>query len=155
LALQQITGGWSFADGKADQKDAKMTLKVKDVWGSDDVAREEMKLPKPDNQLYFDKLSSVYMTGTMHDEDSPNHLIVANTDVCRTVCQPEYKSPCNLFCPANVYEMLPSGKHQGQFELHVNYTNCIHCKTCDLKCPFENIEWTVPEGGGGPRYTET
>ncbi len=155
LALQEMTGGWSFSDGAADPVDAKTTQKVADVWGSDEAAREEMKLPKVDNQIFFDKLSSVYLTGTMHDEDSPNHLLVANTDICRTVCQPQYKSPCNLFCPASVYEMIPSGVHQGQMELQVNYTNCIHCKTCDLKCPFENIEWTVPEGGGGPKYTET
>ncbi len=155
LALQEMTGGWSFSDGAADPVDAKTTHKVVEVWGSDEAALEEMKLPTVDNQIFFDKLSSVYLTGTMHDEDSPNHLLVANTDICRTVCQPQYKSPCNLFCPASVYEMIPSGVHQGQMELQVNYTNCIHCKTCDLKCPFENIEWTVPEGGGGPKYTET
>ena len=155
LALQEMTGGWSFSDGAADPVDAKTTHKVVEVWGSDEAALEEMKLPKVDNQIFFDKLSSVYLTGTMHDEDSPNHLLVANTDICRTVCQPQYKSPCNLFCPASVYEMIPSGVHQGQMELQVNYTNCIHCKTCDLKCPFENIEWTLPEGRGGPKYTET
>ncbi len=155
IALQELTGGWSFSDGAAGPVDAKTTKKVIEVWGSESVAEEEMKLPKVDNQIFFDKLSSVYLTGTLHDEDSPNHLLVANTDICRTVCQPQYKSPCNLFCPASVYEMIPSGTHQGQMELQVNYTNCIHCKTCDLKCPFENIEWTVPEGGGGPRYTET
>jgi electron-transferring-flavoprotein dehydrogenase len=155
LALQEMTGGWTFGDGKHGEKDAKTTEKAKVVWGSEETISKELQLPKPDGQLFFDKLSSVYMTGTMHDEDSPNHLLVANKDVCRTVCHPEYKSPCNLFCPANVYEMVPSQTHPGQKDLMVNYTNCIHCKTCDLKCPFENIEWTVPEGGGGPRYIET
>ena len=103
----------------------------------------------------FDKLSSVYLTGTIHDEDSPNHLLLQNGDICRTICEPQYKSPCVKFCPASVYEMLPSVKEAGKYDLQINYTNCIHCKTCDIKCPFENIDWTVPEGGGGPKYTET
>lgn len=155
LAIQELTGGWTFGDGAHAAIDAKMTRKVSEVWGSEDSAQKEMALPKPDGQIFFDKLSSVYLTGTMHDEDSPNHLLVANTDICRTVCHPQYKSPCNSFCPASVYEMVPSQANPGQKELMVNYTNCIHCKTCDIKCPFENIEWTVPEGGGGPKYAET
>ena len=155
IALQEVTGGRGLSDNKKVHKDAKTTEKVVDVWGPDGLNAPENKIPQPDGNLFFDKLSSVYMTGTMHDEDSPNHLLVADTDICRTICEPKYKSPCNHFCPASVYEMLPSQKHPGQFELQVNYTNCIHCKTCDIKCPFENIEWTAPEGGGGPQYKET
>ncbi len=156
IALQEITGGRGLFDNmKIDHIDAKDTEKVKDVWGSDAAAGAEMQLPRPDGVLMFDKLSSVYLTGTSHDEDSPNHLKLRNGDICRTVCQPEYKSPCNLFCPASVYEMVPAKQHPGQYDLQINYTNCIHCQTCDIKCPFENIDWTVPEGGGGPKYTET
>lgn len=156
IALQEITGGRGLFDNmKIDHIDAKDTEKVKDVWGSDAAASAEMQLPRPDGVLMFDKLSSVYLTGTSHDEDSPNHLKLRNADICRTVCQPEYKSPCNLFCPASVYEMVPAKQHPGQYDLQINYTNCIHCQTCDIKCPFENIDWTVPEGGGGPKYTET
>ncbi|RYZ85132.1 MAG: electron transfer flavoprotein-ubiquinone oxidoreductase, partial [Proteobacteria bacterium] len=155
IALQEITGGRGLFDNMKAHKDAKTTHKVVEVWGPEGLNAPENKIPKPDGALFYDKLSSVYLTGTMHDEDSPNHLIVKDTDHCRTVCEPQYKSPCNHFCPASVYEMLPSQKHQGQFELQVNYTNCIHCKTCDIKCPFENIEWTAPEGGGGPQYRET
>lgn len=156
IALQEITGGRGLFDNMKTHKDALTTEKVVEVWGPEGLKREENQLPKPDGELFFDKLSSVYLTGTMHDEDSPNHLLLQNGDICRTVCKPQYESPCVLFCPANVYEMLPSqNKGEGQYDLHINYTNCIHCKTCDIKCPFENIEWTVPEGGGGPRYTET
>lgn len=155
IAFQELTGGRGLQDQMPAHKDAKTTHKVVEIWGPEGLNAPENKIPKPDSELFFDKLSSVYLTGTMHDEDSPNHLLIGDGDICRTVCEPQYKSPCNHFCPANVYEMLPSQKHQGQFELHVNYTNCIHCKTCDIKCPFENIEWTAPEGGGGPQYRET
>ncbi|HRO67196.1 MAG TPA: electron transfer flavoprotein-ubiquinone oxidoreductase [Pseudobdellovibrionaceae bacterium] len=155
LALQEITGGRGLFDHMPVHPDAKTTEKVVDVWGPEGLQHPENQLPKPDGNLFFDKLSSVYLTGTMHDEDSPNHLILGDGDICRTVCEPQYKSPCVRFCPASVYEMLPSQKHQGQYELQINFTNCIHCKTCDIKCPFENIDWTVPEGGGGPQYQET
>lgn len=156
IALQEITGGRGLFDNmKVEHTDAKSTQTVKEVWGSDQMAAEEMKLPLPDGQLMFDKLGSVYLTGTSHDEDSPNHLKLQNGDICRTVCKPQYESPCTIFCPAKVYEMLPSTAHTGQYDLQINYTNCIHCQTCDIKCPFENIDWTVPEGGGGPKYTET
>ena len=156
IALQEITGGRGLFDNMPAHVDAKETLKVSEVWGSESALGEgENKLPQVDGTLIFDKLGSVYLTGTMHDEDSPNHLLLQNGDICRTVCEPKYKSPCVQFCPASVYEMLPSGQETGKYDLQINYTNCIHCKTCDIKCPFENIEWTVPEGGGGPKYTET
>lgn len=155
LALQEITGGRGLVDNMKVHKDASTTQKVVDIWGTEGLNAPENQLPKADGTLFFDKLSSVYLTGTMHDEDSPNHLLLKNGDVCRTHCEPLYKSPCVHFCPANVYEMLPSKQYQGQYDLQINYTNCIHCKTCDIKCPAENIEWTVPEGGGGPQYRET
>lgn len=154
IALQEITGGRGLTDGMKAEVDAHTTESVVEIWGPEGEKRPENQLPKPDGELFFDKLGSVYLTGTMHDEDSPNHLIVDDGDICRTVCEPKYKSPCNHFCPASVYEMVPSPKYPGQKELQVNYTNCIHCKTCDIKCPFENIEWTTPEGGGGPQYRE-
>lgn len=156
IALQEITGGRGLFDGMKAHKDATATEKVVDVWGAEGKSApvNQLPVPTPDGQLMFDKLSSVYLTGTMHDEDSPNHLLLQNGDICRTVCEPQYKSPCVKFCPASVYEMLPAKNGQSGYDLHINYTNCIHCKTCDIKCPFENIDWTVPEGGGGPRYTE-
>ena len=155
IALQEITGGRGLFDNMKTHEDAKTTLKVAEVWGSEGEKRPENQLPAADGNLMFDKLGSVYLTGTMHDEDSPNHLLLQNGDICRTICEPQYKSPCVKFCPASVYEMLPSTQEAGKYDLQINYTNCIHCKTCDIKCPFENIDWTVPEGGGGPKYTET
>lgn len=155
IALQEITGGRGLFDGMQSHVDAKTTEKVSEVWGSEGLNAPENRLPASDGQLMFDKLGSVYLTGTTHDEDSPNHLILQNGSICRDVCEPQYKSPCNHFCPASVYEMVPSKIDTGKYDLQINYTNCIHCKTCDIKCPFENIDWTVPEGGGGPKYTET
>jgi electron-transferring-flavoprotein dehydrogenase len=156
LALQEITNGRGLFDNlKILHKDYETTESVADVWGPKPFDNPDNQLPKPDGVLFFDKLSSVYLTGTMHDEHSPNHLLVANTSVCRDVCHEKYQSPCNHFCPASVYEMVPDQEIPGKKRLQVNYTNCIHCKTCDLKCPFDNIEWTTPEGGGGPQYKET
>jgi electron-transferring-flavoprotein dehydrogenase len=161
IALQEITGGRGLFDRPPTHRDAITTQKVADVWGPGGEKLPENQLPKPDGVMFFDKLGSVYLTGTMHDEDSPNHLLIGNNDICRNVCEPQYKSPCNLFCPAQVYEMVPASSGETwedgrpKKDLQVNYTNCIHCKTCDIKCPFENIDWTVPEGGGGPRYQET
>lgn len=155
IALQEITGGRGLHDGMKSHVDAKTTKKLHEVWGAAGEHAPENQLPKPDGNLFFDKLSSVYLTGTLHDENSPNHLLLKNPDTCRSICEPQYKSPCNLFCPAQVYEMVPSQVESGKKDLQINYTNCIHCKTCDIKCPFENIDWTTPEGGGGPQYRET
>lgn len=156
IALQEITGGRGLFDGMAiEHKDYETTEPVLDAWGPRPWEEPENQLPKPDGTLFFDKLSSVYLTGTMHDEHSPSHLLVANTSVCRDVCHEKYQSPCNHFCPASVYEMVPDSEVPNKKRLQVNYTNCIHCKTCDLKCPFDNITWTTPEGGGGPQYKET
>ncbi len=154
IALQEITGGRGFVDNMKSYVDAKETLPLDVVWPNKAELAESVQLPKPDGILFMDKLSSVYLTGTMHDEDSPNHLLIENADICRTVCEPKFKSPCTIFCPAAVYEMIPSSSHPNQKELKINNTNCIHCKTCDIKCPFENIDWTTPEGAGGPKYTE-
>lgn len=154
IALQELTGGRGFVDPMpVEHRDYELTQTVVDVWGPQGRSLSENQLPPADGQLFFDKLSSVYLTGTGHDEDSPNHLKVLDTKVCGETCQPKYGSPCTLFCPAQVYEMVENESGFGK-KLQVNYTNCIHCQTCDLKCPFDNIDWTVPEGGGGPNYKE-
>lgn len=155
IAMQEITGGRGLFDNMKTHEDAKTTKKLTEIWGQEGLDHAYNQLPTPDGQLMFDKLGSVYLTGTSHDEDSPNHLLLQNGDICRTVCEPQFKSPCTHFCPASVYEMLPSKIEPTKYDLQINYTNCIHCKTCDIKCPFENIDWTVPEGGGGPKYSET
>ncbi|TAM11625.1 MAG: electron transfer flavoprotein-ubiquinone oxidoreductase [Rhodanobacter sp.] len=97
-----------------------------------------------------DRLAGVYHAATEHDEDQPIHLHVLNTDICVTQCAAEYDNPCTRFCPANVYEMVDDDN--GGKRLQVNAANCVHCKLCDIKDPYENIVWTTPEGGAGPNY---
>ena len=153
IMLQEVTGGRGLWDNmEIEHMDYEATDTVLDVWGPNALEEEANKLPEADNKLFFDKLSSVYMTGTMHDEDSPNHLKLQNGNVCESTCYPKFNSPCNHFCPANVYEMIDKGDGEEGKKLQINYTNCIHCQTCDIKCPFNNIDWTLPEAGGGPSY---
>lgn len=104
-----------------------------------------------DRALTFDKLTNVHYSGTRHDEDQPVHLLVQDTDVCRTRCRAEYGNPCVRFCPANVYEMVDDGTGAGR-RLQINASNCVHCKTCDVMDPYQIIDWVPPEGGGGPEY---
>jgi len=154
MIFLEITGGRGLFGRMKLHKDALTTKKKKEVWGIKTLGEdEELKLPKPDGQLFFDKLSSVFLTGTSHDENSPNHLLLQDGAICQNTCHPEFQSPCVRFCPASVYEMVSDPLNEGKSKLQINYTNCIHCKTCDIKCPFENIDWTVPEGGGGPKYS--
>jgi len=107
--------------------------------------------PKWDGVLTFDKLADVYLSGTKHDEDEPVHLVVSDTSVCATRCRTEYGNPCQHFCPANVYEMVPDGS-AGALKLQINASNCVHCKTCDIADPYQIITWVTPEGGDGPDY---
>ena len=99
-----------------------------------------------------DRLAGVYYAATAHDEDQPVHLRVLDTSICATRCVEEYDNPCTRFCPAAVYEMVedPSQKHGKR--LQINAANCVHCKTCDIKDPYEIIDWVTPEGGAGPNY---
>jgi electron-transferring-flavoprotein dehydrogenase len=114
--------------------------------------------PKFDGVLTFDKLADVYVSGTTHEEDQPVHLVVADTTVCATRCRAEYGNPCQHFCPANVYEMVPDASRPPradgtpELRLQINASNCVHCKTCDIADPYQIITWTTPEGGGGPDY---
>ncbi len=110
--------------------------------------------PKFDGTLTFDKLADVYLSGTIHDEDQPVHLVVADTSVCATRCREEYGNPCQHFCPASVYEMVPDDAKPGALKLQINASNCVHCKTCDIADPYQIITWTTPEGGGGPAYKQ-
>jgi len=96
-----------------------------------------------------DRLASVYFAATSHDEHQPAHLKVADTNICVTRCATEYNNPCTRFCPANVYEMV---EEAGAKRLQINAANCVHCKACDIKDPYEIITWTTPEGGSGPNY---
>jgi len=94
----------------------------------------------------FDKDTFTAMAATEHREEQPCHLTILDSDICRTKCTPTFNSPCIMFCPAGVYETVHDEVKPA------NPSNCLHCKTCQRKCPFDNIRWTVPEGGGGPRY---
>ena len=109
-------------------------------------------VPRYDDPLMIDKLTDVFHSGTKHDEDQPVHLHVADTGVCETRCAREYGNPCQHFCPAAVYEMVP--KEGGGRRLQINASNCVHCKTCDIMDPYQIITWVPPEGGGGPEYVK-
>ena len=110
--------------------------------------------PKIDIPTWKLKLDAVFLSGTVHEEDQPSHLQVADFDLCKTRCAQEYGNPCTRFCPAQVYEMVDDAEHGGK-KLQVNFSNCVHCKTCDIKDPYKNIKWVPPEGGGGPGYRQT
>jgi len=96
-----------------------------------------------------DRLAEVYFASTQHDEDQPVHLHVADTNICVTKCAEEYRNPCTRFCPAGVYEIVGDGADK---RLQINAANCVHCKTCDIKDPYQIINWVTPEGGSGPNY---
>ncbi|MEI2386504.1 electron transfer flavoprotein-ubiquinone oxidoreductase [Breoghania sp. JC706] len=106
--------------------------------------------PKPDGVVSFDKLSSVFLSSTNHEEDQPIHLKVKDMELQKKSEHDVYAGPSNRYCPAGVYEWIEEGADAPRFQ--INAQNCVHCKTCDIKDPNQNITWTVPEGGGGPNY---
>ncbi|MXP42420.1 FAD-binding protein [Altererythrobacter soli] len=106
--------------------------------------------PKPDGRISFDRLSSVFLSGTNHEEDQPCHLVLKDPTLPQRVNWPVYAGPETRYCPAGVYEYV--GVEEGEPRLVINAQNCVHCKTCDIKDPPQNIEWVTPEGGGGPNY---
>ena len=107
--------------------------------------------PKPDGVLSFDKLSSVYLSGTNHEENQPCHLTLADASVPVNVNLALYDAPEQRYCPAGVYEIVRDQDGRNP-RLQINAQNCVHCKTCDIKDPTQNINWVVPQGGGGPNY---
>ncbi|MCC7463065.1 MAG: electron transfer flavoprotein-ubiquinone oxidoreductase [Gammaproteobacteria bacterium] len=107
--------------------------------------------PAPERTLPpRDRTAAVYLAQTVHNEQQPVHLKVADTDLCVDRCAREYANPCTRFCPAGVYEMVDDGT--GRRRLQINAANCVHCKACDIKDPYRQITWTTPEGGSGPNY---
>jgi electron-transferring-flavoprotein dehydrogenase len=106
--------------------------------------------PKPDGVLTFDLLSSVFVSNTNHEEDQPVHLTLKDADIPTAVNLPVYAGPEQRYCPAGVYEFVDG--ENGEPRLQINAQNCVHCKTCDIKDPTQNINWVTPEGGGGPNY---
>ncbi len=105
--------------------------------------------PKPDGVLTFDKLSSVFLSNTNHAEDQPVHLKVTDLALQKRSEHDVYGGPSQRYCPAGVYEWIEEG---GSVRFQINAQNCVHCKTCDIKDPNQNITWVAPEGGGGPNY---
>ncbi len=112
-------------------------------------ACREIEYPKPDGVISFDRLSSVYLSNTNHEEDQPVHLQLKDPDLPVEKNLPIYDGPSQRYCPAGVYEYV---QEDGSDRFQINAQNCVHCKTCDIKDPYQNINWVVPEGGGGPNY---
>jgi electron-transferring-flavoprotein dehydrogenase len=120
---------------------------------------QPIEYPKPDGVVSFDRLSSVFVSNTHHEEDQPSHLKLKDPAIPTTVNLPVYDGPESRYCPAGVYEFVlgpplaGTGSNSSETaRLQINAPNCVHCKTCDIKDPKQNIEWVVPEGGGGPNY---
>ena len=145
-----VTGGWWFRDPMPTHAGHERIERV-DRYPSGGTASDPSTV-KIDQILTFDKLTSVHYSGTRHDEDQPSHLIVQDTDLCRTRCLEEYGNPCIRFCPANVYEIVDADDGSDGKRLQINASNCVHCKTCDIMDPYQIIDWVPPEGGGGPQY---
>lgn len=141
LGFQILTGGSTPIGNLKTKPDYSTTEDMKHFYDS----KSPEPMPKEDDKIIVSKLTDVYLSGTKHDEKQQSHIQLKDDAVCKK-CIADYKAPCTVFCPASVYEL-------GQDKIKVNFSNCMHCKTCDLKCPFQNIVWNLPEGGGGPRYT--
>jgi electron-transferring-flavoprotein dehydrogenase len=149
LGAQYVTKGRGVIDRIPLEEDWRT---LKPAAAAAGVADDRPQQSPYDGKLFVDKLTGVYLSKTMHREDQPSHLIVHDTELCITRCYNTYRSPCTRFCPGNVYE-IEIDERTGQRRLKLNPSNCFHCKTCDIKDPYENITWTCPEGGEGPGYT--
>jgi len=143
LGAQFVTGGRGFVDPMNIPDDA-ATLQAGHF-------RPPTQVQDLDGKLYLDKLTGVYFSGTKHEEDQPCPLLIPDTELCVTRCWETFRSPCTRFCPGQVYEMIQ--EEGGRRRLKLTPSNCLHCKTCEIKDPFKNIIWTCPEGGGGPNYS--
>jgi electron-transferring-flavoprotein dehydrogenase len=111
---------------------------------------QKISYPKPDGKLSFDKLSSVFLSNTNHEEEQPCHLKLSDPSIPLSKNLPMYDEPAQRYCPAGVYEIVT--KEDGEQKFQINAQNCVHCKTCDIKDPAQNINWVAPEGAGGPNY---
>jgi electron-transferring-flavoprotein dehydrogenase len=144
MMINSLTGGWSpLGTLKHRKTDAASTGNAADY--------QPIAYPKPDGVLTFDRLSSVFLSNTNHEEDQPGHLKLVDPTIPIAVNLPKYAEPAQRYCPAAVYEVLYDENGQNP-RFQINAQNCVHCKTCDIKDPSQNIVWTTPEGGGGPNY---
>jgi len=144
LGAQYLSGGRGFTDPLPIVDDGSTLHKLT-------APPAEIKGEDVDNTLYLDKLTGVYLSGTKHEEDQPCHLVIPDRNLCVNECYETYRMPCTRFCPGQVYEMEQDP--DGARRLKLNPSNCLHCKTCEIKDPYKNILWTCPEGGGGPKYS--
>ncbi len=149
-----IKGGLQFLFGPGKEiqpfhADYEGMLKEAAVHGSNGYpSRDDLVY---DGTYLVDKLTDVFMSGTKHDEHQPAHLVIQDTEVCATRCAEEYGNPCTRFCPAQVYNMVDN-EETGRKEMQIDFSNCVHCKTCDIRDPYQIIQWVPPEGGQGPEY---
>jgi len=146
-----LNGGWETAIGGRSP----WTLKNKPDWSALDKVGEHEEPRRDYVQRELaprDRLQGVYYAATEHDEDQPVHLHVLDPNICVTRCAQEYDNPCTRFCPAAVYEIVADATTATGKRLQINAANCVHCKTCDIKDPYEIINWVTPEGGSGPNY---
>ena len=151
-ALQMITGGRGLRN-RYPAKDGHEHMGKLSELPPDGGAEAHLLGPaKGDGKLTFDKLTDLYHSGTKHEEDQPAHLVIHDTNICNTRCVKEYGSPCQNFCPANVYELVDDASQPSGKRISLNPSNCVHCKTCDIADPYQIITWVPPEGGGGPNY---
>jgi electron-transferring-flavoprotein dehydrogenase len=148
IGAQYLSGGRGFRDPMPIEEDSGTLKKL----GSQDT--QPPKAPETqdlDGKLYLDKLTGLYLSGTSHEENQPCHLIIPDQNLCVTECYDNYRCPCTRFCPAQVYDLEEEA--DGSKRIKLNPSNCLHCKTCEIKDPYHNIIWTCPEGGGGPKYS--
>ena len=138
---QNVFNGNMFFTMKDEHKDYAQLKEAKDA--------QEISYPKPDGVLSFDKLSSVFLSNTNHEEEQPCHLKLKDPSIPIQVNLPKFAEPAQRYCPAGVYEVI---EEEGEKRFQINAQNCAHCKTCDIKDPSQNIKWVVPEGAGGPNY---
>ncbi len=148
IGAQYISGGRGFVDPMPIHADSATLTELSNLSANPPESPDTQDL---DGKLYLDKLTGLYLSGTSHEENQPCHLVIPNPDLCMTECYDKYRSPCTRFCPAQVYELEQDD--DGSKRLKLNPSNCLHCKTCEIKDPYNNIIWTCPEGGGGPKYS--
>ena len=149
--LGMVTGGrgYGVANKLEGHEGYQQMVRIKRYFGSEDP-HPPAKV-KYDGTYTFDKVTNVYNGGVLHEENQPAHLLILDTEVCITRCTEEFANPCFHFCPAQVYEPQPTADGRGKVPF-LNFTNCFHCKTCDIMDPYQVITWVPPEGGGGPNY---
>jgi electron-transferring-flavoprotein dehydrogenase len=153
LAAQYVSKGKGLIDRLPAVDDATTLRPLKGDASDADPANAKV-IPAKDDPVMVDKLTGVYLSGTLHREDQPSHILIHDQQVCVETCYPTYGCPCTRFCPGDVYEVETHRDGGGMKGIKLNFTNCLHCKTCDIKDPLNNITWTCPEGGEGPNYKQ-